>query len=87
MERIYCKSMVRVQCLVDSEASSRDEKKMSMGSQKTVKITIDCMATSLLFLSLLQINLIFYLLELKIQIKNDHALSVLKKKRSLMNIN
>lgn len=42
MERIYCKSIVRVQCLVDSEASSRDEKKMSMGSQKTVKITIDC---------------------------------------------
>lgn len=41
-----------------------------MGSQKTVKITIDCMATSLLFLSLLQINLIFYLLELKIQIFN-----------------
>lgn len=70
MERIYCKSIVRVQCLVDSEASSRDEKKMSMGSQKTVKITIDCMATSLLFLSLLQINLIFYLLELKIQIFN-----------------
>lgn len=27
MERIYCKSIVRVQCLVDSEASSRDEKK------------------------------------------------------------
>lgn len=70
MERIYCKSIVRVQCLVDSEASSRDEKKMSMGSQKTVKITIDCMATLLLFLSLLQINLIFYLLELKIQIFN-----------------
>lgn len=57
MERIYCKSIVSwVQCLVDSEASSRDEKKMSMGSQKTVKITIDCMATLpvLLFLSLLQ---------------------------------
>lgn len=56
MERIYCESIVRVQCLVDSEASSRDEKKMSMGSQKTVKITIDCMATLpvLLFLSLLQ---------------------------------
>lgn len=56
MERIYCKSIVRVQCLVDSEASSRDEKKMSMGSQKMVKITIDCMATLpvLLFLSLLQ---------------------------------
>lgn len=54
MERIYCKSIVRVQCLVDSEASSRDEKKMSMGSQKTVKITIDCMATLRLFLSLLQ---------------------------------
>lgn len=56
MERIYCKSIVRVQCLVDSEASSRDEKKMSMGSQKKVKITIDCMATLpvLLFLSLLQ---------------------------------
>lgn len=70
MERIYCKSIVRVQCLVDSKASSRDEKKMSMGSQKTVKITIDCMATLLLFLSLLQINLIFYLLELKIQIFN-----------------
>lgn len=70
MERIYCKSIVRVQCLVDSEASSRDEKKMSMGSQKTVKITIDCMATLRLFLSLLQINLIFYLLELKIQIFN-----------------
>lgn len=47
------------------------KKKMSMqGSQKMVKITIDCMATSLLFLSLLQINLIFYLLELKIQIFN-----------------
>lgn len=49
------------------------KKKMSMqGSQKTVKITIDCMATLpvLLFLSLLQINLIFYLLELKIQIFN-----------------
>lgn len=71
MERIYCKSIVRVQCLVDSEASSRDEKKNVHGlSKKTVKITIDCMATSLLFLSLLQINLIFYLLELKIQIFN-----------------
>lgn len=49
------------------------KKKMSMqGSQKMVKITIDCMATLpvLLFLSLLQINLIFYLLELKIQIFN-----------------
>lgn len=68
MERIYCKSIVRVQCLVDSEASSRDEKKNVHGlSKKPVKITIDCMATLpvLLFLSLLQINLIFYLLELK----------------------
>lgn len=71
MERIYCKSIVRVQCLVDSEASSRDEKKKCPWAlKKTVKITIDCMATSLLFLSLLQINLIFYLLELKIQIFN-----------------
>lgn len=47
------------------------KKKMSMqGSQKMVKITIDCMATLRLFLSLLQINLIFYLLELKIKIFN-----------------
>lgn len=71
MERIYCKSIVRVQCLVDSEASSRDEKKKCPWAlKKPVKITIDCMATSLLFLSLLQINLIFYLLELKKQIFN-----------------
>lgn len=56
MERIYCKSIVRVQCLVDSEASSRDEKKCPWALKKTVKITIDCMATLpvLLFLSLLQ---------------------------------
>lgn len=72
MERIYCKSIVRVQCLVDSKASSRDEKKMSMGSQKTVKITIDCMATLryYCFCPSSKINLIFYLLELKIQIFN-----------------
>lgn len=34
MERIYCKSIVRVQCLVDSEASSRDEKKNVHGLSK-----------------------------------------------------